>query len=286
MAVLPVVAALVLWPEPGRAGGSGHAGYVVRLAVAGGRRSVVVQAGSLTVIDGDVRDVLVRKSGKEIVLRSSAGGIAVPGIRLRPRSVILSARGSMRLDGRDLIGEVEILNQPDGLTVINRLPLERYLIGLLGAEMGPDWPLEALRAQAVAARSFFLHRRLSRENQPFDLYTSTLDQVYLGIGRESTRTRRAVETTRGEVLTWGNLPAEALYHACCGGRTRSAEEVFGGRLPYLKAVSDPDCGACPRRNGHGVGLCQWGARGMAERGQDYRAILSRYYSGCKLRKLY
>jgi stage II sporulation protein D len=344
---------------------AGASGYVVRLAVSQGRPAVSVRAKGLTVLDGDVHDRLV--TGRtELKVRASRQGLRIPGTDLKPRSVLLRAEGPIRVDGRQLIGQVEVVNAPGGLTVINRLPLERYLRGVLAVEMGPDWPLEALEAQAVAARTYFLHRRLAREDANWDLSSSTLDQVYRGIARESAATRRAVEATRGEVLVWGNRPAEALFHACCGGRTRAAAEVFGGRVPYLKAVDDPDCAACPkhrwrreiagdrlarllarkglrgrvaglrsdgetlvfagtggsrvvisrqgfrrlvgqteipsarftakwdagrlritgRGSGHGVGLCQWGARGMAEKGQDHRAILKRYYPGTRLRKMY
>ncbi len=344
---------------------AGAAGVEVRLAVGKVRPAVEVQADGLRVLDGDVLDRLV--SGvHRLRLRAGGAGVRVPGTKLRPRSVVLRAAGPIRVGERELIGQVEVINQAAGLQVINRLPLERYLRGVLAAEMGPSWPLEALKAQAVAARTFFLHRRLAREDAAYDLSSSTLDQVYKGIARESATTRKAVEATRGEVLVWGNQPAETLFHACCGGRTRAAAEVFGTRVPYLKAVDDPDCAACPkhrwrrtiaadrlarlvsgrglrggvksvrtvgkevvfegsrggrvaltrqrlrhlvgateipsaaftaelkggrlilsgRGSGHGVGMCQWGARGMAERGLDHRKILQRYYPGARLRKMY
>lgn len=343
--------------------------YVVRLAVCRDTAAVRVQARELAVRDADVLDVLVRRVDHELTIRAVGEVLDIPGVKHRPRGALLVARGPIQVDGRSLVGEVEILAEGGrGLLVVNRLPLERYLEGLLGAEMSASWPLEALKAQAVAARSYFLHRRLARESEPFDLSVTTLDQVYKGIGREAASTRQAVQATRGEVLTHGNLPAESLFHGCCGGRTRSAEQVFGQAVPYLRAVEDPDCAACPGRawrvsvpmtrleerlrarkelsgairevqpgergglsvrgatgaplelsprklrqvmgatlipsddftwrladgslelsgrgQGHGVGMCQWGARGMAERGKNHREILARFYPGCNLRKLY
>ncbi len=350
------------------AGAQDPPAYTVRLAVAQDRPRVGVRARGLEVRDGDVGDVLLR-GVDALDLRPAGGGIRLANSAARPRSVLLATAGAaapIRVDGRALIGGVEVRLVGGGLLVINRLPLERYLRGLVGAEMSPRWPLEALAAQAVAARTYFMQRRLQRQGADYDLSASTLDQVYRGIGRESDNTRRAVRRTRGLVLTWGKQPAEALYHACCGGRTRAAGEVFGNAVPYLRSVADPDCSACPkhrwtvrleldwlarrlrrlgwrgplrgvaaaagglallgpqgrrlvidrrqlrraagmrrvpssrfratvegdtlvltgRGSGHGVGLCQWGARGMAEKGADFRAILKRYYPGCRLRKLY
>jgi len=356
-------------PLAGSAAADPDVEYVVRLAVVRGAPEVRVRAEGLRVLDADVRDVLLRGADQELSLRPEGEGIRVSGVRHRPAGVLLASRGPIRVDGRSLVGELEVsLEKGRGLLVVNRLPLERYLEGLLGAEMSSSWPLEALKAQAVAARTYFLHRRLEREAEPFDLSATTLDQVYKGIGQEAARTRQAVEATRGEVLTWGNLPAETLFHACCGGRTRAASAAFGQDVPYLREVDDPDCQACPQRvwsvslplerlaerlaargelrgaiaevraapggelvvvpaqggrlqlsprrlrqlvgaatipgddftwsregqalelrgrgRGHGVGLCQWGARGMAERGLGYRDILARFYPGLSLRSLF
>ncbi len=364
LGLLVAVASAAGGPAP-----SPEAEYVVRLAVARGAAEVRVQAAGLRVRDADVKDPLLRGLDRELRLRPEGEGLRLPGVRHRPRGVLLSAAGPIRVDGRALVGEVEITQERGrGLLVVNRLSLERYLEGLLGAEMSSSWPLEALKAQAVAARTYFMHRRLAREAEPFDLSASTLDQVYKGIGQEAARTRQAVAATRGEVLTWGNQPAETLFHACCGGRTRSAREAFGQAVPYLGEVDDPDCQACPQRvwslslpfarlaerlaakgllggaiarieagpdgalrivpergrelllsprrlrqlvgadsipadrftwkvagralelggrgRGHGVGLCQWGARGMAERGLGYKDILARFYPGLALRALY
>jgi stage II sporulation protein D len=366
-----ILAAGAAAPLPGAAGGQADpdAEYVVRLAVARGAPEVRVQAAGLRVRDADVRDALLRGLDAELRIVPEGEGLKLPGVRHRPTGVLLTAAGPIRVDGRALVGEVEVsLEKGRGLLVVNRLPLERYLVGLLGAEMSSSWPLEALKAQAVAARTYFLHRRLERESEPFDLSASTLDQVYKGIGQEAARTREAVEATRGQVLTWGNLPAETLFHACCGGRTRAAKEAFGQDVPYLREVDDPDCQACPQRTwrldlplarlaerlasrgelrgaiaevrsapggellvvpaqgsavrlsprelrqlvgaatvpgdgftwrlagetlelsgrgrGHGVGLCQWGARGMAERGRSYKDILARFYPGLALRSLF
>lgn len=127
------------------------------------------------------------------------------------------------------------------MTAINRVPIEEYLYGVLPNEMSPSWPMEALKAQAVAARNY---ARASK-NSPkfaqygFDLDDTTASQVYLGINVEHPRSTEAVNATRGLQLFAGNQLATLYYHANSGGYTAGSEEVWGGRFSYLRATPDP-----------------------------------------------
>jgi len=109
--------------------------------------------------------------------------------------------------------------------------------------MPSAWPDEALRAQAVAARSYALSHRLSGKS--FDLYADVRSQVYGGISGESPRTSAAIQATKGEVLLWEGKPIDALFHSTSGGRTVAAVEVFGKPVPYLVAVDDPHSALSP-----------------------------------------
>lgn len=150
------------------------------------------------------------------------------------------------VEGKPYRGEIHLLLNARGrINVVNSLPLEEYLRGVVPAELSPaHFPeLEALKAQAVAARSFAL-ARIGRNNElGFDLVDDTRDQVYGGLSVERQLTDRAVEETRGVVAVYPNdqkklIPIEALYTANCGGRTENNEEVFGGTpLPYLRGVA-------------------------------------------------
>ncbi|HSB10655.1 MAG TPA: SpoIID/LytB domain-containing protein [Blastocatellia bacterium] len=157
---------------------------------------------------------------------------------------------SVRVAGKDYRGEMHLVLNPRGrINVVNSLPLEEYLRGVVPVELSPgQYPeLEALKAQAVAARSYALARLGQHRDEGFDLVDDTRAQVYGGLSVERELSNRAVEETRGVVAAYpvedGKLvPIEALYTANCGGRTENNEEVFGGTpLPYLRGVScSPD----------------------------------------------
>ena len=109
--------------------------------------------------------------------------------------------------------------------------------------MPSAWPDEALKAQAVAARSYALAHRVSGKG--FDLYADVRSQVYGGIAGESPRTTAAVQATKGEVLLWEGKPIDALFHSTSGGKTLDAVEVFGKPVPYLVSVDDPHSDLSP-----------------------------------------
>ena len=112
------------------------------------------------------------------------------------------------------------------------------MLGVVPAEMPASWPAEALRSQAVVARSYALTSRSPVE--PFDVFADTRSQVYRGVDAESPRSTDAVRATGGIVLMFGTTVARTLFHSSSGGRTASADEVFGGApVPYLRSVEDP-----------------------------------------------
>ena len=126
----------------------------------------------------------------------------------------------------------------DEVLVVNDIGLEHYLYGVVPAEMPAGWPAQALRSQAVVARSYALTSL--RPSEPFDVYADTRSQVYRGVSGETAHTTGAVRATRGVVLTFGGRIARTLFHSSSGGRTAAVEEVFGGGpVPYLRSVADP-----------------------------------------------
>jgi stage II sporulation protein D len=170
-------------------------------------------------------------------LRLTIGGkptkLAGP-LRLRPD------RGApLALDGLHYRGELLVAASGGRLSAINVVALQPYLMGVVAREMPFDWPLEALKAQAVAARSYALARR--EKGKPFDLYADWRSQVYGGVAAETPETTRAVRETAGEILTYGGTVATTLFHSTSGGRTAAAEDVYGPafKAPYLVSVRDP-----------------------------------------------
>jgi stage II sporulation protein D len=144
--------------------------------------------------------------------------------------------GEVLLSGIKYSGEIEVWKGEKGLYVINDIPLEEYIKGVVAAEVGRSWDMEALKAQAVVARTYALYQRLNSPNGlPYHLTSTVLDQAYKG-SNISPNIAKAVDETKGEILTYGGKPIVAFYHSTSGGMTEDASEVFGKTYPYLKPV--------------------------------------------------
>lgn len=152
------------------------------------------------------------------------------------------SEGAVLIDGRPYRGDAEIRRNPDGsLLVVNALPLEYYLMGVVPCEIGAMPPrfFEALKAQAVAARSYALSRKGKRQGEGFELHATTADQVYGGQARETDITNRAVRETRGIVGTFDGRVIQANYSSTCGGIRAAGSDAWPGvNLPYLRGGYD------------------------------------------------
>ena len=345
---------------------------LIRVGLLMGRPDVVLSADApLRVLDVqlDRQDQLPVGAW---AFRAVAGGIEVPGVARYGPMVRVSAELDRPVRVEDKLrayrGVVELRRGEAGLTVVNEVELEAYLYGVLKMEINPAWPAEAVKAQAVAARTLAVASlgRFAREG--YDIRDTTDFQVYGGVTFEDPRATAAVDATRGLVMTYRGQPILAVYHADSGGRTESSENVWGQAYPYLRGVEDPYSAGSPyerwsysvsanqleeslRRGGvavrglravevaevsesgralrvrlvgtegleisghrlrmlvgpdvlrstlfwvrteggmvtfegrgwgHGVGLSQWGARGMALRGFDFVRILQHYYTGVQV----
>jgi stage II sporulation protein D len=300
------------------------------------------------------------------------------GRRAVGRLDVTSPTGFLRFNDRNYRSRLSVIPQGTACAVVNTVDLERYVAGVIAKEMAPGWPLEALKAQAVASRSYAYFQIQANKNKEYDLENSTQDQVYDGVAAESVKTLLATEATRGQALVYGNEALKAYFHANCGGITEVPELVWGGEAhafravvcPYHKRARDRVSwsalitrtqiesalrrigGLLPTNflkvasltegapdgshrlsdvavsdsagnsvlissntfrnaigntrlkstsfrihrdpagyriegegNGHGVGLCQVGARAMAEEGKTYRQILQFYYPLAKIQPL-
>jgi stage II sporulation protein D len=337
----------------------------VRIAIVSGEPKIALAGKQLALFDADTGDRIA--SGSCTVV--PAKGSVLAG-KTKVKRLLAEAVGGVHVGSGVYLGRVEIEAEGGGLSAINRLPLETYLLGIVGSEMSPEWPLEALKAQAVAARTYAMQRRMMMRaaNRSYDLESSVISQVYKGAEKIRPAVIQAVKATRGEVMSYRHGLAEALFHSTCGGKTSSAEAAFGRPVPYL--VSEP-CRWCrestrhswkvsvslhdlsqmlesaritrtklksferkdgasavsvhekngakavsPRAIrqamgytvlysehftaktkgstvqiqgsgfGHGVGMCQWGARGLALEGKGYQEILEHYYKGIRVQRIY
>lgn len=148
-----------------------------------------------------------------------------------------TSQGEVVLNGIKYTGKIEVWKGTGGMYIINEIPFEEYIKGVVAAEVGGKWDMEALKAQAVVARTYALYQKLNNNgaNHFYDLTSSVLHQAYRGSG-VSEAIVKAVEETAGQVLTYEGKPIIAFYHSTSGGVTEDAAEVFGKSYPYLKPV--------------------------------------------------
>jgi len=361
------------------------------LPLAAQQQPLVLRIGGQRLALAAGEEVVLRLAEGELVLERGGGVERLQAAReiwLEPASRPAEA-GDFQLKQRGYRGRLQVLVGGSGLRAINHVGLESYLPSVVGSEMPASWPQAALRAQAVAARTYALRQR--KPADPFDLSATVSSQVYKGVDAETPSTREAVLSTRGQVLMYGSTLANAVFHSSSGGATENSGDLWSQQLPYLVSVPDfdqaspvqawqqrlepeqlqqafaeiggaqridvlsttstgrvrqarvsgpsgtlvvsgaqlrsrlglrstmvrfelvpselaalpplpmlpeqyevggfqpqvqlplPSLLAVGRGYGHGVGMSQWGALGLAQRGQSYDQILRHYYRGTELR---
>jgi stage II sporulation protein D len=347
---------------------------VIRVAIARNTGQFKLNtSGSVYVLEVKTgqRYQLLEKSVYEVRYISPTR-LAVAGQTLETPVKILAADGgdSVRLNGHFYKGDIYMrTTEAEKLEVVEHLSVEDYLCGVLPVEMSPDWPLEALKAQAVASRTYALKKINPKKD--YDMTDGVDTQVYNGASGMNERIRQAVHSTRGEVLAYKGKLVTAFFHACCGGHTATTSSAWGEEVVKpLSGIADPFCSASShyrwefyttardllsfiqvqgstavkikgvrvykrdrsgralklrfatdsasftvsaaelRRTfgtydikstfitritpvnggyefagkgwGHGVGMCQEGAKRMANKGITYKKILRHYYPGAKI----
>ena len=180
-------------------------------------------------------------------------------------------------------GTIHLINNDGNLTVINDVGIEDYVKGVTPAEMPSSWNIEAIKAQAIAVRSYAIANLGKHASQGYDLADTTQDQVYNGILAETKTSNQAVEDTKGLVLTYDNKIISTMYSASAGGQTKSALEAWGNDIPYLQSVKSFDDETGVR--GHGVGMTQYGAKNLADMGYNAYQILAYFYTGAHFARL-
>ena len=339
-----------------------------------------------------------RSATRPVTVSMAAGHLLVNGTRFQSSSAVFHARGGdvsavitahiRPTQARDssgvgkyapiespqsfrVGGSLHIMVRDGALVIINDLPMEEYVKGVVPSEMSAGWHQEALKVQAVATRTYALYQRVSNAGREFDVVASTQDQVYRGRQGVDERVQHAVESTRGIVITYQNAPILAAFSSTAAGPTEDAMNVWSKDLPYLKGVECPFDENSPyyqwrielplqsleqslrkqgipvgtiatvtpflysragrvdkirilhsdgevvlrgqdfrkavgysviprtqfeiealgclvvfagRGSGHAVGLCQWGAKELADQGYPYDAILRYYFPGTELQQ--
>lgn len=234
--------------------------------------------------------LVVEAEAGRIVLEDGQSMVVRASLRAQPRGegeFILAVPGKIE---RRYRGELEITVRDGVLSAVVSMDLETAVRSAVAAESPPGSPLSALMAQAVVTRSYYTAARGRHEG--FDFCDTTHCQFLRAPPGPDTPASVATRRTQGLVLTWRGAPLAALFSASCGGRTRALANADAGEYPYF-AVECPYCRRGPRVRcsycdpgapgaGHGFGLCQTGAKGMAAGGASFREILDRYFPNVQL----
>jgi len=205
---------------------------------------------------------LLRTPSGQLLQRGEAGDPVNQGLARQAGDawLITSREGALLVNGQRYGGRLRLVPKDQGVQLINHLDLERYIAAVVGSEMPSSWPVEALKAQAVAARSYALAHMARPANRHWHLGDTTRWQAYRGLERVNRATLAAAAATSGLILSYQGGIVESLYAA-----NRQITEEAHGHL--------------------GASMSQQGARGLAEEGHRYNAILGRYYPGASLARL-
>jgi SpoIID/LytB domain protein len=173
-------------------------------------------------------------------------GLKLAGQSLTAPLTFIPGRGGALTLTRPYRGQIQVDVVDGKLRAVNIVGLEQYLDGVVPSEMPSTWALQALQAQAVAARSYALATR--KIGAPYDAYSDTRSQMYLGLSNESPATTDAVTATKGMALYFGSTVATTFFYSTSGGQTESSLDWTGTPLPYLVSVSDPYDDISPYHN--------------------------------------
>ena len=346
----------------------------IRVAILENARTVELRGADIAVTETGGCESCSPRSWRTDAVRAAVTGGALEVDGRRASSLRLASDRPIRLNGREYMGRLDVLRNGDGaLVVVNDLPLEDYLVGVLRVESNERWPQEALRAQAIVSRTYAAYHRVLNAAKPYHIVASTAHQQFAGRVAASSPAWAAVLETTGQILHWEGELFPTFYHANSGGYTEDPRTVFAARnMPALRAVVCPLAAGSPhfqwtldlrlddladllrrgnvgvgavrsievtertaslratvvtvrgttatqrlrgndfrrlvgydtlkstlfavavdgdlarfsgRGYGHGVGMCQWGAKGMAEQGASAWQILAFYYPGATLATL-
>ena len=209
----------------------------VRVLLAAGRSTLeLTSPAAFTVRDGkgEAHDLVAGTYALTPALKLKVDG-AAKAKPLAPPLVFQPGGSPLQL-GRRYRGSIQVDVANGKLRAVNVVGLDQYLYGVVPSEMPFDWAPEALKAQAVVARSYAL---ATKRSGAFDLYPDTRSQMYLGYDHEKPSSNAAVEATAGKVLLYNGQVAKTYFFSTSGGRTASAQDVWGTAIPYLVSVPDP-----------------------------------------------
>lgn len=220
-----------------------QASVILRVAIERGVNQVKIGASTTAMVkDSAGRTLGQLPAMSAFSAQAIPGGVALDRWRSGLFWIEPTGKGFVYIGDRWYRGRTLVVPTEKGLTAVNWVDLEEYLYSVIGGEMDTSWPQEALKAQAIAARTYALYERERQRNNPvYDLGDSPDRwQIYKGVISESRNTYNPVDATAGKVLTYNNKIILSVFHACSGGHTENVEDVWTSKEPYLRAVEDYD----------------------------------------------
>ncbi len=173
----------------------------------------------------------IKKSGNILTVNGKKAGTQV-SFKAGNSGAVFSAKGNRYR------GDMKAIAASNGVTLVNEVSMEDYLKGVVPCEIVPSWKSDAIKAQAVAARTYAMFHKNGYRSAGYDMTDDTRSQVYRGASAETESTNRAVIETAGEVITYGGKAIDAVFHSSGGGYTENCENVWGTTVPYLKGVQE------------------------------------------------
>jgi len=210
----------------------------VRVVLARVKELIVTSKGRFRISSLTGGDPFTLTNGAKLSV--SEKGIIVNSKELPAKQVNIEPEKDSLIifNGKALRGRLIVLKDNQELVAINQLNIEEYLYGVLPKEINPDWPVEAMKAQAIASRSYALFNCKINRDKPFDLDATMFSQMYGGVSSENRKSNLAVDKTKGQVLFYNGSLVLAYFHSNSGGFLEDSENIWGIDLPYFEETRD------------------------------------------------
>ena len=215
---------------------------IVKISLGNFSTVTIATVGSYKVLDKDSKTLFTGLKMAPTQVRAAAAGIQIGKQSFSEVPLTILTDNLVKVGGKGYRRALKLWKEGTGLLVVNEIMMEDYLKGVLPVEASASWPLESLKTQAIASRSYALFQSIDKKDKKFALSKDVLSQVYGGKESEHDQTNLAVETTRGQVLTFNGKLFPAYFHSTCGGKTTQAENVWD--VEPNKVFRGIDCNFC------------------------------------------
>jgi len=201
-------------------------------------RSIPLTIKGQRFLNNKINGLTIKKQNNRTTLFFDKNKQKIYNLKSEEKFVVRSSdRRGIWVGQKRYAGKLKIFIRDNDILVVNALGIEKYLASVVGSEMPSKWPLEALKAQAIASRTYALKQK---GNPLYDIDSTNKNQVYIGLEAGTYKTKKAVKSTRSLVLTYENKLINSLFHSSSAGMTENSQDVWKNKFPYLSSVKDFD----------------------------------------------